>query len=46
MSDATETDEQSAESPGEPALLSEDALAEDWDRSEEDAGWAYLQIKE
>ncbi|HTA94644.1 MAG TPA: hypothetical protein VK769_00825 [Verrucomicrobiae bacterium] len=25
------------------ALLSEAALAEDWDRAEEDAAWAYLQ---
>lgn len=25
------------------ALLSEPALAEDWDRSEEDAAWAHLQ---
>ncbi len=25
------------------ALLSEAALAEDWNRSEEDAAWAYLQ---
>jgi hypothetical protein len=27
----------------ETALLSEAALAEDWNRSEEDAAWAYLQ---
>ena len=27
----------------ETALLSEAALAEDWDRPEEDAAWAYLQ---
>ena len=25
------------------ALLSEGALAEDWDRPEEDAAWSYLQ---
>ena len=25
------------------ALLSEAALAEDWNRAEEDAAWAYLQ---
>ena len=25
------------------ALLSEDALARDWDRPEEDAAWAHLQ---
>jgi hypothetical protein len=27
----------------ETALLSEAALAEDWNRTEEDAAWAYLQ---
>jgi hypothetical protein len=27
---------------GETALLSEQALAKDWDRSEEDAAWSYL----
>jgi len=27
----------------EPALLSEDALAEDWNRPEEDEAWAHLQ---
>jgi hypothetical protein len=27
----------------ETALLSEAALAEDWDRPEEDAAWSYLQ---
>lgn len=27
----------------ETALMSEAALAEDWDREEEDAAWAYLQ---
>jgi len=27
----------------ETALLSETALAEDWNRAEEDAAWAYLQ---
>ncbi|MBM3179149.1 MAG: hypothetical protein FJZ86_02215 [Chloroflexi bacterium] len=27
----------------ETALLSEAALAEDWDRPEEDEAWAYLQ---
>lgn len=33
------------EAPGanEPALLSEYALAEDWNRPEEDAAWAHLQ---
>lgn len=29
--------------PTETALLSEASLAEDWDRPEEDAAWAYLQ---
>ncbi len=28
---------------GDTALLSEAALAEDWNRAEEDAAWAYLQ---
>lgn len=27
----------------EPALLSEVALAEDWNRAEEDAAWSHLQ---
>ena len=27
----------------ETALLSEEALAEDWNRPEEDAAWSYLQ---
>ena len=27
----------------ETALLSEPALAEDWDKPEEDAAWSYLQ---
>lgn len=27
----------------EAALLSEDALAEDWNRPEEDAAWSHLQ---
>ena len=31
------------EDPAEPALLSEPALAVDWDREEEDAAWAHLQ---
>lgn len=29
----------------ETALLSEPALAEDWNRSEEDAAWSHLQSK-
>ena len=28
---------------GEPALLGEQALAEDWNRPEEDEAWSYLQ---
>jgi hypothetical protein len=30
----------------ETALLSEAALAEDWDKPEEDEAWAYLQSKQ
>ena len=29
--------------PGEPALLSEAALAEDWNRPDEDEAWSHLQ---
>ena len=29
--------------PGEEALLAEAALAEDWNRPEEDAAWSHLQ---
>jgi hypothetical protein len=29
--------------PDETAILSEAALAEDWNRPEEDAAWSYLQ---
>ena len=36
-------DEQPAIYPDETARLSEAALAEDWNRPEEDAAWAYLQ---
>jgi len=35
-------DDLSAGAP-ETALLSEPALAEDWNRSEEDAAWSHLQ---
>jgi hypothetical protein len=31
------------EEPNEVALLSEAALAADWNRPEEDAAWSYLQ---
>ena len=36
-------DEEPAVVPNETALLSQAALAADWDRPEEDAAWAYLQ---
>lgn len=36
-------DEEPAAFPNETALLSEAALADDWNRSEEDAAWSYLQ---
>jgi hypothetical protein len=32
-----------AEVPNETALLSEAALAEDWNRPEEDTAWSHLQ---
>ena len=35
--------EEPAAVPGEPALLAELALAEDWSRPEEDEAWSYLQ---
>ncbi len=36
-------EDEPAISVSETALLSEPALAEDWDRPEEDAAWSYLQ---
>lgn len=36
-------DEDPAVHPNETALLTEEALAEDWNRPEEDAAWAQLQ---
>jgi hypothetical protein len=36
-------DEPSAAGVSETALLSEQALAEDWDRPEEDEAWSHLQ---
>ena len=36
-------EEAPAELGNETALLSEAALAEDWNRPEEDAAWSYLQ---
>jgi len=35
--------EEPAQALAETTLLSEAALAEDWDRPEEDAAWEYLQ---
>lgn len=35
--------EEPATNISESALLSEQALAEDWNRSEEDAAWSHLQ---
>ena len=35
-----------ASTAGEPALLSESALAEDWNRPEEDEAWAHLQSEQ
>jgi hypothetical protein len=36
-------DEEPAQLADETALLSEAALAEDWNRPEEDAAWSHLQ---
>lgn len=36
-------DEDPVSLPNETALLSEAALAEDWNRPEEDAAWSHLQ---
>ena len=36
-------EESPLEQASETALLSEDALAEDWNRPEEDEAWSYLQ---
>jgi len=36
-------DEEPAAPTLEPSLLSQETLAEDWNRPEEDAAWAYLQ---
>lgn len=36
-------EERPSERPAEPALLSEPALAEDWNRPEEDEAWKHLQ---
>ena len=42
----TVLDEEPAADVSEITLLSEKALAEDWDRPEEDEAWAYLQEEE
>jgi hypothetical protein len=36
-------DEELSDAPHEITILSETALAEDWNRPEEDEAWAYLQ---
>lgn len=36
-------DEKPSNLPPETAILSEETLAEDWDRPEEDEAWSYLQ---
>ncbi len=41
-SDGQDALEEPEELANETALLSEAAFAEDWDRPEEDAAWAYL----
>ena len=41
--DEANRDLESDSSVGEPALLSEKALAEDWTRDEEDEAWKHLQ---
>jgi hypothetical protein len=38
-------EEEAAELADEAALLSEPALAEDWNRPEEDGAWSYLQAE-
>jgi hypothetical protein len=38
-----EQDSETELSPGETALLSEEPLAEDWTREEEDEAWKHLQ---
>jgi len=41
--DSVELEEEPALSVSETALLSEPALAEDWNRPEEDEAWSHLQ---
>ena len=38
-------EEQPAKTVSETALLSEDALSKDWNRTEEDEAWSYLQTE-
>jgi hypothetical protein len=42
----TSLDEKPATVVSETALLSEAALAEDWDRPEEGQAWSYLQLEQ
>jgi hypothetical protein len=42
----TVLDEQANEAVAETALLSEAALAVDWNRPEEDEAWSYLQSEQ
>jgi hypothetical protein len=37
-------EEEPAVNPNETALLSEPALAEDWNRAEEDQAWSHLNL--
>lgn len=39
-------EEEPAVKVSETALLSEEALAEDWNRPEEDEAWSYLQTEQ
>ena len=45
LEEESSTERGSSDTPqaGETALLSESALAEDWNRQEEDEAWSYLQ---
>lgn len=36
-------EEEPVNTPNEEALLSEQVLAKDWDKTEEDEAWSYLQ---
>ena len=41
--DGSEQDSETEPSPGETAVLSEEALAKDWTRDEEEEAWKHLQ---